>query len=224
MTHSEDIHQLLATKSSLKQRTHRNTIEVFHRMKKVMESIAKEQHDKIKGVDAYVPVSYQSRSQFEAQIQFSGDVLLLQQHTNTFTFPSDHPIHQNPYVKANSDHAYVGVIRIYNFLADSFKFSRMNDMGYCIGRIFVNAENQFFMDGMRPFSFLFEEYGKKELTDEVIKEILEMAMKGAINDELTVPPFEQEQYISIGAKISQDGNILIATSKRVGFPYNDTTD
>ena len=108
MNHSEDIHQLLATKSSLKQRTHRNTIEVFQRMKKVLESIAKEQHDKIKGVDAYVPVSYQSRSQFEAQIQFSGDVLLLQQHTNTFTFPTDHPIHNNSYVKTNPSAILLG--------------------------------------------------------------------------------------------------------------------
>jgi len=224
MSHSEDIHQLLATKSSLKQRTHRNTIEVFQRMKKVLETIAKEQHEKIKEVDAFVPVTFQSRSQFEAQIQFSGDVLLLQQHTNTFTFPSDHAIHQNPYVKSNPDHAYVGVIRIYNFLADSFKFARMNDVGYCIGRIFVNAENQFFMDGMRPFSFLYEEYGKKELTEEVMKEILEMAIKGAIFDELTVTPFDQEQFISVGQKISQDGNMLIATSKRMGFPYNDATD
>ena len=224
MNHTEEIHHLLATKSSLKQRTHRNTIEVFQRMKKVLELIAKEQFEKIKEVDSFVPVSYQSRSQFEAQIQFSGDVLLLQQHTNTFTFPKDHPIHQNPYVKSNPDHAYVGVIRIYNFLADSFKYSRMNDVGHCVGRIFVNSENRFFMDGTRPFSFLFEEYGQQELTDETMKEILEMAIKGAINDELTVDVFDQEQFISVGQKISQDGNIIIATSKRMGFPYNDATD
>ena len=80
------------------------------------------------------------------------------------------------------------------------------------------------MDGTRPFSFLFEEYGQRELTDEIMKEILEMAIKGAINDELTVDAFDQEQFISVGQKISQDGNIIIATSKRMGFPYNDATD
>jgi hypothetical protein len=224
MNLTNEIQNLLATRSALKQRTHRHTMDVFARLKKVMAEIAHEQWEKIKQVDSNVPILFQEKGAFEAQIQFSGDLLVFHQHTNTFTFPKDHPIHKNKKVKENPDRAYFGVILLYNFLADSFKYARMNDVGFCIGRIFVNAENHFFMDGNKPFSFLYEDFGVQELTDELLKAIVEQAMLGAIDDELMVPPFDQEQLISVGEKISRDGNMIIATSKKLGFPYTDSTD
>jgi len=33
------------------------------------------------------------------------------------------------------------MISIYNFLSDSFKFNRVNDIGYLIARVFTNKEN-----------------------------------------------------------------------------------
>ena len=38
---------------------------------------------------------------------------------------------------------YCGVINMYNFLSDSFKYNRENDLGYLIGRMFINKENTF---------------------------------------------------------------------------------
>ena len=41
------------------------------------------------------------------------------------------------YVKEDKNRSYCGVIHLYNFLADSFKYNRLNDVGYLIGRVFI---------------------------------------------------------------------------------------
>ena len=33
---------------------------------------------------------------------------------------------------------FCGIINIYNFLSDSFKYNRESDLGYLVGRIFIN--------------------------------------------------------------------------------------
>ena len=65
-------------------------------------------------------------------------------HTNTFSFDKSHQIWNSSYVKEDEYKAYCGVINVYNFLSDSFKYNRANDLGYMIGRLFINKEKHFF--------------------------------------------------------------------------------
>ena len=79
-------------------------------------------------------------------------------HTDVFEFDANHLVWQSPYVQADRDNSYCGLINIYNFLSDSFKFNRNADEGYLIGRIFINRERCYFVEGkrqtsMRPIAF-----------------------------------------------------------------------
>ena len=53
------------------------------------------------------------------------------------------------YPEENPNRGFCGLIHIYNFLNDSFKYNRVHDLGYLIGRIFINHENHFMVQGKR---------------------------------------------------------------------------
>jgi hypothetical protein len=42
---------------------------------------------------------------------------------------------------------YFGVVNVYNFLSDSFRYNRERDLGYLVARIFLNKEGHFFVQG-----------------------------------------------------------------------------
>ncbi len=145
------VSERLRTHSSMKQFIHRNTIEKISCIKKQMTIMAAALTNDVTSVDKNVEIVFYDRGEFEAELKFSGDSLVFAMHTNTFTFADDHPIHKLPYVKEDPKRAYCGLIQIYNFLSDSIKYNRVYDYGYLIGRIFVNSENKFFIEGERSF-------------------------------------------------------------------------
>ena len=121
-------------KSSLKQRVFDNTFSVFGEFKDAMLEMASEIDDALDGkLDRRVRIEYRDRGKFEAQLQIASDLLIVRMHTDVFSFDSDHIIWQNDYVQADKANAYCGVIDIYDFLSDSFKFNRSADEGYLIG-------------------------------------------------------------------------------------------
>ena len=135
-------------KSTLKQRVFDNTFRAFNSLKETLLEMASEMDDELDGkLDRRVRLEYRDRGKFEAQLQVANDILIFQMHTDVFEFGSDHLIWQNPYVQADRDNSYCGLINIYNFLSDSFKFNRNADEGYLIGRIFINRERRYFAEG-----------------------------------------------------------------------------
>ena len=134
----------LKEKSILKQKVYDNTLESFSVLKDVLKSMAKDVNTSLTGSDARIRMEYTDRSNFDAQIKVAGDILLFSMHSNIFQFDRDHPAWKTSYIQKNKFNAYSGIINIYNFLADSFKYSRQDDLGYLIGRIFINHEKQYF--------------------------------------------------------------------------------
>ena len=100
-----------------------------------------------KKIDKRIRIEYRDRGKFEAQIQVAEDILIFAMQTDVFRFHDGHEIWKNPYLAQRADNAYCGVINIYNFLADSFKYNRGEDEGYLIGRIFINHQMQYFVEG-----------------------------------------------------------------------------
>ena len=140
-------------KSTLKQRVFDNTFGAFNSLKETLLEMASEMDDGLDGkLDRRVRLEYRDRGKFEAQLQVANDILIFQMHTDVFEFGSDHLIWQNPYVQADRDNSYCGLINIYNFLSDSFKFNRNADEGYLIGRIFINRERRYFAEGKQQNS------------------------------------------------------------------------
>ena len=169
--------ETIVSKSTLKQKVFDNTFATFNDLKETLLEMASEMDDQLDGLlDRRVRLEYRDRGKFEAQIQVANDLLIFQMHTDVFEFGSDHLIWQNPYVQADRDNSYCGVINIYNFLSDSFKFNRNADEGYLIGRIFINREKCYFVEGKQQTSMRPMQFGKAEIDSEALVRILESAI------------------------------------------------
>jgi hypothetical protein len=136
----EQIFDLLNGKSVLKQKIYDNTFEVLGKIKLVLRDLANEYNANLKNTDRRVRLEYRDRGKFEAEIRVAGDLLIFSMHTNVFEFDRDHAIWKLSYVKDDKFASYCGVINIYNFLVDSFRYNRIDDLGYLVGRIFINRD------------------------------------------------------------------------------------
>ncbi|MEG1622263.1 MAG: hypothetical protein RR330_02710 [Alistipes sp.] len=216
--------QILETiiqKSTLKQKVFDNTFTVFNELKETLLEMASEMDDDLEDkLDKRVRLEYRDRGKFETQLQVANDLLIFQMHTDVFDFDSNHIIWQNPYVQENSDNSYCGVINIYNFLSDSFKFNRNADEGYLIGRIFINRERCYFMEGKRQCSLKAMEFGKEEIDKSALVAILETAIDYSIHFDLLAPPYEDNKRVTVDQFNTRMDNSKFVTGKRLGFDFN----
>ena len=167
----------LSQKASLSQKVFDNTFSVFGRLKEVLHEMSSEIDDALEeeGKDE-VKIEYRDRGKFEAQLQIAEDILIFSMHSNVFEFNREHIIWQNSYVRDNRDNSYCGIINIYNFLSDSFKYNRSADEGYLIGRIFVNREMQYFVEGKRQISMRHNNFGTQRIDRDALLNIVETAI------------------------------------------------
>ena len=194
----EKILATIINKSTLKQHIFDNTFTTFNELKDVLFEIASELDDDLDGkLDKRVRIEYRDRGKFEAQLQIASDLLIFRMHTDVFEFDSNHIIWQNEYVQRERDNSYCGVIDIYNFLSDSFKFNRNADEGYLIGRLFINREKSFFVEGKRQTLVRPMNFGQKQITREALISIMETAINYAINFDLLVPDYEDNKRVTV---------------------------
>ena len=218
---TEILFDLLRTKSAHKQKTYRNTVKVFEMIKKVIVETKEDLADRLREEDPSVIVDCKDKGSFEFEIKFGGDLLILNMHTNVFKFQDTHFISKHPYVMEDPTRGYFGMINIYNFLADSYKYNRLNDLGFLIGRIFINSDNHFFMDGQDQLGFLYNDIAGQKISEEVLLRVVQTAMIYAVDLDLEVPPIERVAAITLHQKLSTRGNEEIKTGKKVGYGYSN---
>jgi len=222
-TKIEPVNELdgMIAKMNLKQEVYQNTVRVFSIMKDVLRELAEEYRENLRGkVDENVLPFFQEKGVFEAEFRFGGDLLIFSMHSNVFVFNREHPMWKLEYIKTNPLNSYCGVFSIYNFLADSFKYNRSQDLGYLIARIFVNRENHFFVEGKRQTNEVVKDMAVDELTKKNLKEIIETAVKYAIDFDLLVPPYDQVKIASVEQMQVEINHSRIQTGKRLGFKFN----
>ena len=211
----------IVEKSMLKQRVFDNTFAIFNLLKDTLFEMASEMEDCLEGkVDRRVRLEYRDRGKHEAQLQIASDLLIFKMHTDIFHFDSNHIIWQNSYAQSDKANCYCGMIDIYDFLSDSFKEKRSADEGYLIGRIFINRERMFFVEGKRQTLVRAMGFGKSEINRESLIAILESAINYAINFDLLVPPYEANKHVTIDQFNSKMDNSKFVTDKRTGFDFN----
>jgi hypothetical protein len=210
----------LKNKSVLKQKVFDNTAEAFLMIKDILKNLSREVNGDLSGVDPRVRMEYTDRSTFDAQIRVAADMLLFSMHSNIFQFDRDHPAWKTAYIQKNKFNAYSGIINIYNFLADSFKYSRLDDLGYLIARIFINHENQYFVEGKRQMGMLFTNYGNEAFGPESLKTIVYTAINYSLEFDLLVPPYDTVKIASVGQAESKIQHSRLITGKRLGFQFN----
>ena len=216
----EQILTALEMKSLIKQKAYDQTIGTFKLLKKVLQEIADEYNSNLQVKDPRIKFEYKERGEFEAQLKVAGDILIFSMHSNIFEFDRDHNVWKLNYVKENAIYSFCGIINVYNFLADSFKYNRLEDLGYLVTRIFVNLENHFFVEGKRQQEYLYNNFGKSVLTKEVIKDIILQVIIYAIDFDLLVPPYDNIKIASV-AQINEKMEFAkMKTGKRLGFKFN----
>ncbi|MFI3281037.1 MAG: hypothetical protein R3Y44_03575 [Rikenellaceae bacterium] len=217
----KEILRAITLKSNLKQRVFDTTFTSFNLLKDTLFEMASEIDDQLEGkLDRRVRLEYRDRGKFEAQLQVANDTLIFQMHTDVFQFDLDHPVWQNEFVKGDRTKSYCGVINVYNFLADSFKFNRNADEGYLIGRIFINADRFYFVEGKGQSGVKADKFGSATLDRMALIEVLESALLYSINFDLLVPPFEINHRVKIDQFNTKMDNSKFETGKRIGFEYN----
>jgi len=210
----------LKEKSILKQKVFDNTLEAFSNVKDVLKGLSKDVNSSLGGMDSRIKLEYTDRSNFDAQIKVAGDILLFSMHSNIFQFDREHPAWKTAYIQKNKFNAYSGIINIYNFLADSFKYSRQDDLGYLIARIFINHEKQYFVEGKRQMGMLFTNYGNEEITRQSLTLIIATAIQYSLEFDLLVPPYDTVKIATVGQAEAKIQHSRVMTGKRLGFQFN----
>jgi hypothetical protein len=216
--------QSLKEKSSAKQDVYHHTKLQFAELKKVLDGMSKRLASDTSKFDQRLKVAYSDKGEFEGQLQVAGDALVFHMHTNVFLFDQDNPLWKTSYLKEDPSRAYCGVIHVFNFLADSFKYNRYNDLGYLVARIFINRENHFMVQGKRQLGFLYNDFINAELNPEKLEAICESIILYTIDFDLYTPPYDMIKEVSVMEMKELSDNMAIKTGKRLGFKFQADSD
>jgi len=210
----------LKEKSVLKEKVYDNTLESFGIVKEILNDFAKEGNVSLGNIDPRIKLEYTDRSCFDAQLKVAGDILFFSMHSNIFQFDREHPAWKTAYIQKNKYNAYSGIINIYNFLFDSIKYSRQDDLGYLIARIFINHEKQYLVEGKRQMGMLFTNYGNEEISKHSLQVIISTAILYALEFDLLVPPYDTVKIATVGQAEAKIQHSRVITGKRLGFQFN----
>ena len=215
----ESLKDLVFSKSELKRNVFDATKETFELFRATTRNLITLFRERCAAEGKQVVFEFTDRGDFEFEVTFAGDVLLFMMHTNVFEFSRDHQVMKTPYVREDPRRSYCGVIHIYNFLADSIIYQRDNDLGYMIGRVFVNNEKHYFIEGKRELGMLYTNFNTSEVTPESVFGIVESAIEYTTNFDLLTPPYDEVKLVSVGEMRTNFDKKLMVTGKRLGFRF-----
>ncbi|PKV76402.1 hypothetical protein [Pontibacter ramchanderi] len=210
----DDIIQGLQQKSATKQAIYRNTYQTFTRMKEISQEIVDELTTRITTHNADVIIEYKAISDLEFQIKFSGDLLVFVMHSNIITFPDDYEIMRNDYVEEDFRRRFFGHIMAYNFMADTIKYNRLDDPGYLVGRMLINIDNHFVIEGVKQMDLPYDRIARNVISDDMLRLIVESAMIAAVNNDLMGQDVSDIERITYKQKLE---NSQLSRPRKLGF-------
>lgn len=210
----DDIINGLQQKSSTKQTIFRNTKETFDKLKEIAQELVEDLTVRMDHFDDHILIDFKDINEYEFNIRFSGDLLIFIMHSNIITFPDDYEIMKSKYVEEDFRRRFFGHIMAYNFMADSVKYGRLDDPGYLIGRMLINFEKHYCLEGVKQLELPFEGFSKTPMTDETLRIIIESAMIAAVNNDLMGQDVSDLEKISLKQKYD---NMHLTQTRKVGF-------
>ncbi len=220
----ESLKNLVFDKNDLKGQVYYATKDAFELFRKTTHELIDLLKEQAQKENRNVLIGFTDRGDFEFEARFASDVLVFVMHTNVFEFSRDHQVMKSPYIREDTTRSYCGVIRIYNFLADSFLYQRDQDLGYMIGRVFVNRENHYFIEGKRELGMLYNNFNTSLISNESVQSIVESAIEYTTNFDLLTPPYDDVKMVSVGEMRNNFDKKSLATGKRLGFRFQADTD
>lgn len=217
----QKIFAALNHKARIKVQVNEVALDIFNQLKDVLGEMSNDLNDLLEEEnERKVRLEYRDRGKYEAELKFADDVLVFSLHTDVFQFDRDHAVWKNPYVKANPFNSYCGVINVYNFLSDSLKFNRGEDVGYLVARLFVNRDKYFFVEGKRQLRQKTSNFGKVMLVKEELVSFVEQAMLYSLEFDLLVPPYDLVKMATVEQINTKIESTRMRTGKRLGYKYN----
>lgn len=220
----QQIISLLKEKSVMKQDVFKNTIQTFNLLREVCKEVSSDLRSELESVDRRVTLNFFDINQHAMQLKIAGDMLEFYMHTNVFEFEKSHPMFKTGYIKQNEFNSYCGIINVYNFLADSFQFNRLNDLGYLVARIFVNREMKFFIEAKGSLALKHNTFSVEPVNKEVLKEILHELIIFIISFDLYTPPFDAVREVSVNEMMEKTSSVNLRTGKRLGYGAGDSNE
>lgn len=213
----ETILKLLSEKSVMKQDVYSNTISVFNQVKEILKERAEDLSDEILKVDKRINIFYKDISLQSMQLKVAGDLLDFQMHSNVFEFDRSHPMHKTAYVRNNIMNSYCGIISVYNFLADSYKYNRLNDLGYLIARIFINREKHFFVETKTQIGYKYHNFSLEPINKGHITDIINELIIYSVTFDLFTPPYDAVRQVTVYEMQEKSSSAALRTGKRLGY-------
>lgn len=214
----DGIIDLLLNKAAMKQDIADYSEQMFAQFKTITENELAVLHESIK--DERIRLNFMDKGKHEFRVAIGSDILVFQLHRNVFRLPDENPLWKTAYLEENGVNGFFAIINIYNFLAESVEQNRMNDPGYLIGRVFMNHDEKFMVEGKGQLGFLFRDLANSKLNDDIIRHILQVSMAFAIEFDLITPPYDLVQEVSVGQIEMISSKLQIATGKRLGFKFS----
>ena len=217
----QELFKEIIEKSSMKQEVFKATQEAFGLFKTVSGQMTDEYVKTAKKLKVVhdVPMEMEEHGTFEFSLKFGGDILFFLMHSNIFEIPRDHNVMRSTYIKEDKERSYCGIIHIYNFLKDSFKYDRKNDLGYLIGRVLINKEQHYFIEGKSELGFLYKNFRNSRITPESVDKIITATIRYTIGFDLLTPPYDQVKLVSVDEMKNTLDNMAFKTGKRLGFKF-----
>ncbi|MCR4828020.1 MAG: hypothetical protein K5864_00985 [Bacteroidales bacterium] len=220
----ESLSELIFSKGQLKKSIYESTCDSFE----LFRSLAKEIITQLKAKDETgenaMRFEFIDHGDFKFEIRFASDLLIFTMHTNIFEFSRNHEVMKSAYIREDPTRSYCGVIHIYNFLADSFIYERDADLGYLIGRIFINSEKHYFIEGKRELGMLYNNFHTSVIDEASVQGIIESAMEYTTNFDLLSPPYDEVKVASVGEMRLDVNKKSMITAKRLGFRFQADTE
>lgn len=216
----EQILAMLNEKSKIKNKVFNQTLSVFNSLKEILHEMSNDINELIEDEEnRRLRFEYRDRGKFEAEFKFADDILLFSMHTDVFQFDRDHPVLKTDYIKRDPYASYCGMINIYNFLTDSFKYNRRDDLGYLVARVFINKDNAYFVEGKRQKGRQLSLFGNQHITKNALVNMVETAVLYTLSFDLLAPPYELMSQVTVEQINAKIESSKMQTGKRLGFQF-----
>ncbi|MEP7167936.1 MAG: hypothetical protein ABI855_01065 [Bacteroidota bacterium] len=217
MTEEEKIFQLVKDKGITSIEVFNKSKIVFESIKTVLQQMETELKSKMSAVDPRVQIEFEDKGRLEVHLKVANDVLVFLMHTSIFVFDESHYVFKSSYLKEDPLRAFCGMIYVYNFLTDTFKFHRTNDKGVLVARLFVNKENHFVVDGKKHLATLFNDFNNDEVTEEKLKQFIHTILIQVLENDLNVPSFDAILLTTLQELQDSTSQSGFNTGKHFGF-------
>lgn len=162
-----------------------------------------------------IPIKVERINEYEFIFRIGADVLVFILQSNVVRLPDETYLCKSKYLKDDVTLRFFGQILIYNFLADTITYGRLDDPGYLICRILINRERKFFIEGDRKIVYSFPELKENPLSHEKLRTLVELLTEAALDNDLLAPAFQDIMLITYNQKLEHTSSM--GNPQKIGF-------